>query len=159
MLQLTVFRGPFLLCCCKFSTKIFFYRPVNSEKPNLVSSLIFVWVAASFIAKISSFETVAKREAFWIPSQNSEYPRIFRVKGANQNARKTLSTDLVNTKHVIMFSYNSGIPFWGRFSEEEGFSTWQITEAFLDNRCSSVLGPTKRVVTQSIRDERRLASV
>ena len=30
-------------------------------------------------------------------SQNSEKPRIFRVTGANQNARKLLSTDLVNT--------------------------------------------------------------
>ena len=30
--------------------------------------------------------------------QNSEYPRIFQVMGANQNARKLLSTDLVNTK-------------------------------------------------------------
>ena len=36
-------------------------------------------------------------QPFWIPSQNSEYPRIFRVRGANQNARKLLSTDLVNT--------------------------------------------------------------
>ena len=35
---------------------------------------------------------------FWIPSQNSEYPRIFRDTGANQNARKSLSTDLVSTK-------------------------------------------------------------
>ena len=33
-------------------------------------------------------------------SQNSEYPRIFQVTGANQNARKLLSTDLVNTKKV-----------------------------------------------------------
>ena len=31
-------------------------------------------------------------------SQNSEYPRIFEVTGANQNAWKLLSTDLVNTK-------------------------------------------------------------
>ena len=30
--------------------------------------------------------------------QNDEYPRIFQVTGANQNARKLLSTDLVNTK-------------------------------------------------------------
>ena len=36
---------------------------------------------------------------FSVRSQNSEYPRIFRVMGANQNARKLLSTDLVNTKH------------------------------------------------------------
>ena len=34
----------------------------------------------------------------WIPSQISEYPRIFRVTGANQNARKLLFTDLANTK-------------------------------------------------------------
>ena len=31
--------------------------------------------------------------------QNSEYPRIFRVTGANQNAQKLLSTDLVNTNN------------------------------------------------------------
>ena len=34
---------------------------------------------------------------FSLHSQNSEYPRIFRVTGANQNARKKLSADLVNT--------------------------------------------------------------
>ena len=35
--------------------------------------------------------------AFFSPFANSEYPRTFRVTGANQNARKLLSTDLVNT--------------------------------------------------------------
>ena len=35
---------------------------------------------------------------FSLRSQNSEYLRIFQVMGANQNARKLLSTDLVNTK-------------------------------------------------------------
>ena len=35
-------------------------------------------------------------------SQNSEYPRIFQVTGANQNARKLLSTDLVNTKMLCL---------------------------------------------------------
>ena len=30
-------------------------------------------------------------------SQKSEYSRIFQVTGANQNAQKLLSTDLVNT--------------------------------------------------------------
>ena len=34
---------------------------------------------------------------FSLRSQNSEYPRIVQVTGANQNARKLLSTDLVNT--------------------------------------------------------------
>ena len=32
----------------------------------------------------------------------SEYPRIFQVTGANQNARKLLSTDLVNTKMLYL---------------------------------------------------------
>ena len=36
---------------------------------------------------------------FSLHSQNSEYPWIFQVTGANQNARKLLSTDLVNTKY------------------------------------------------------------
>ena len=39
---------------------------------------------------------------FSLGSQNSEYPRIFRVTGANQNARKLLSTDLVNTNIFYM---------------------------------------------------------
>ena len=34
---------------------------------------------------------------FSLRPQNSEYPRIFRVTGANQNARILLSTDLLNT--------------------------------------------------------------
>ena len=34
---------------------------------------------------------------FSLSSQNSEYPRIFQVMGANQNMRKLLSTDLVYT--------------------------------------------------------------
>ena len=43
-------------------------------------------------------ELLQNKKPFWILSQNSEYPRIFWVTGANQNARKLLSTDLVNTK-------------------------------------------------------------
>ena len=39
---------------------------------------------------------------FSVRSQNSEYPRIFRITGANQNARKLLSTDLVNTNNYYM---------------------------------------------------------
>ena len=36
---------------------------------------------------------------FSLRLQNSECPRIFQVTGANQNARKLLSTDLVNTNN------------------------------------------------------------
>jgi len=48
------------------------------------------------MATISSSETFTKRN-FSLRSQNSEYPTIFQVTGANQNAQKLLSTDLVNT--------------------------------------------------------------
>ena len=40
---------------------------------------------------------------FSLRTQNSECPRIFRVKGANQNARKLLSTDLVNTNYYYYY--------------------------------------------------------
>ena len=39
---------------------------------------------------------------FSLRSQNSEYPRIFQVTGANQNVRKLLPTDLVNTKMLYL---------------------------------------------------------
>ena len=38
----------------------------------------------------------------WHRSQNREQPRIFRVTGAKQNARKLLFTDLVNTNFVYL---------------------------------------------------------
>ena len=43
-----------------------------------------------------------KTRHFSLCSQNSEYPRIFRVTGANQNARKLLSTDLVITNKIYL---------------------------------------------------------
>ena len=55
-------------------------------------------------SSISSSKTLRKTTLHFSPrSQNSEYPRIFRVTGANQNARKLLSTDLVNTNVFILF--------------------------------------------------------
>ena len=54
------------------------------------------------MATISSSETFAKWSTrhFSLRSQNSEYPRIFQVTGANQNVWKLLSTDLVNTNVI-----------------------------------------------------------
>ena len=43
------FGDHFLLFCCKFSGKFFFYWPVNTDKPNFV--FIFVGAADSFTAK------------------------------------------------------------------------------------------------------------
>ena len=64
MFQLTVFWDHFLtIFFANSEGKFFFYRPVNTNKPNFVSLLVFVGTAASFTAKISSFKTVAKQEA------------------------------------------------------------------------------------------------
>ena len=41
---------------------------------------------------------------FSLRLQNSEYPRIFQVTGANQNTRKLLSTDLVNTNNIYLIN-------------------------------------------------------
>ena len=81
----------------------FFYQTLTPNKPNFVYFLVFVGTAASFTAKISSFETIANEKPFWIPYQNSEYPRIFGVTGANQNVQKLLSTDLGNTNMGYFF--------------------------------------------------------
>ena len=81
--------------------KIIFYPPVNTDKPKLVAFLVFACTTAWFIAQISFFENLSKRGAIlaqfakqWIANG------IFRVTGANQNARKLLFTDLVNTNKV-----------------------------------------------------------
>ena len=81
------FGDHFLWFCCKFSKKFIFYLPVNAEKPDFVSLFVFVAAAASFTAKILSFETLAKREAIlnpdskqWIskdiPSYGSQSERV-----------------------------------------------------------------------------------
>ena len=57
----------FLWFRCKLSKNFLFYWPVNTNKPNFASFLVFVGAAASFTATISSFETVAKREAILNP--------------------------------------------------------------------------------------------
>ena len=48
-------------------------------------------------ATISSSEPFAKRRTIFLSVRKTECRRIFQVTGANQNARKLLSTDLVNT--------------------------------------------------------------
>ena len=68
MFQLTVFWDHFLMIFLQIQIlENFFYRPVNTNKPNFVSLLVFVGTAASFTAKISFFKTVAKREAILNP--------------------------------------------------------------------------------------------
>ena len=93
-----MFRGSFFYYFVANSVRNFFlFQPVNTDKPHFVSFLVFVGAAASFTAKIHLLKLSRNEKPIEIPSQNSEYPRIFWVREANQNARKLLSTDLVNT--------------------------------------------------------------
>ena len=47
--------------------KIIFYPPVNTDKPKLVAFLVFARTTAWFIAQISFFENVSKRDAILAP--------------------------------------------------------------------------------------------
>ena len=76
-------------------------------------------------------------------SQNSEYPRIFRVTGANQNARKLLSTDLVNTyddysrssiaKAWHLPKIRTALYFALKPVPEPLLSVWKMTNKVLDD--------------------------
>ena len=46
---------------------VIFYLPVNTDKPKFVAFLVFSCTTASFIAQISSFENVSKRDAILAP--------------------------------------------------------------------------------------------
>ena len=58
-----ILSNAFLRFCCKFSKKIIFCLPVNTEKLKFVAFLVFVCSTASFIAQISSSKNFSKRDA------------------------------------------------------------------------------------------------
>ena len=80
----------------------YLYQQTPTRQSQSLSWYLFVrllHLSLKFrLPKMSRNETPS-----WLRSQNSEQPRIFRVTGANQNARKVLFTDLVNTKIKISF--------------------------------------------------------
>ena len=79
---------------------------IHRSSPTLRGIFVLVFIkldGEKNASSISSSQTFAKRRAIFLSvRQNSEYPRIFQVTGANQNARKLLSTDLVNTKMLYL---------------------------------------------------------
>ena len=92
-----MFRRSILWFCCKFSKEIFF-PPTETPTSQILSLSWYLLVQLLHLPLKFHLSKLSRNEKpFWIPSQNSEYPRIFRVTGANQNARKLLSTDLVIT--------------------------------------------------------------
>ena len=79
------------------------------DKPNFVSFLVFAGATASFFFFKFHLSKLSRNEKpFRNLSENSEYPMILRVTGANQNAPKLLSTDhdLVNTNMFILTNNN-----------------------------------------------------
>ena len=56
-----------------------------------------------------------KRRAIFLSVRNSEYPRIFQVTGANQNARKLLSTDFI--LYIIQLSPEGEVNSGGYIGE------------------------------------------
>ena len=63
-----MFQESVFMILLQIQEEIFFlYRPVNTDKPNFVSFLVFVDAAASFTAKIVPFKTVTKQEAILNP--------------------------------------------------------------------------------------------
>ena len=58
--------------CCKFSMKIIFYLPLNTDKPKFITFLVFVCTTASFIREISSSENVSKRDVKDVSSYGSQ---------------------------------------------------------------------------------------
>ena len=64
--NLQTFRTDFVKCI--FTILV----PENTDKPKFVAFLVFVCMTASFIAQISSFENVSKRDAILAPVANSE---------------------------------------------------------------------------------------
>ena len=72
------------------------YPPLFTD-PNSCFIIYWIrWIKKRFFNFFSWTFRETKRH-FSPRSQNKEYPTIFKVTGANQNARKLLSTDLVNT--------------------------------------------------------------
>ena len=93
------FEDHFIWFCCKFSENLIFF--LQTSKRRQAKFCPSFWYLLEqllhFPLKFHLSKLSRNERPFWIPSQNSEYPRIFWDTEANQNARKSPSTDLVNT--------------------------------------------------------------
>ena len=66
----------------------------------------------TYYLKFRLSENVSKRDAVLAPVTNSQWPRIFRITGANQNTRKLLFTDLVNELPQVKLNETALQAFW-----------------------------------------------
>ena len=86
--------------CCKFSMKIIFYLPVNTDRPKFVAFLVFVCMTSLFITQISSIKNVLKQDAILAPVAKQWIAKdILSYESQSKCALIcALFTDLVNTK-------------------------------------------------------------
>ena len=88
-IQWTVFQESFFMILLQIQWEIFFLAASKRRQAQFCLHLSLTF----YISKL-----LRNGLPFGISSKNSECQRIFRVTGANQNAWKLLSTDLLNTK-------------------------------------------------------------
>ena len=104
----------FVECCsttgCKLIQKNIFPAIVKYDKPNFPVFLAFKFAdtAVLFVVKMSSSETVPKRKPCILtpfPKQRMAKDNPSYMQGANQNVRKLLCADLVNTNDCYRFRF------------------------------------------------------
>ena len=82
--------------CCKFNRIKIFYLSVNLNNPNSFAFLAFVGTAASFDARMNSFETAMKRDTILTPIPKRRIAKDIASYRSQSNCTKLVSTDLVH---------------------------------------------------------------
>ena len=82
--------------CCKFCRIKIFYLSVNLNNPNSFAFLAFVGTAASFDARMNSFETAMKRDTILTPIPKRRIAKDIASYRSQSNCTKLVSTDLVH---------------------------------------------------------------
>ena len=104
--KLKVFRGSFFYDFVAKSVRNFFSTDQLTSTSQILSlSWYLLEQLLHLPLKFHLTKLSGNEKPFWIPSQKSEFPRIFRVTGANQNTRKSLSTDWWILKYKVLFVY------------------------------------------------------
>ena len=81
---------------CKLNRIKIFYLPVNLNNPNSFAFLVFVDTAASFDARMNSFETAMKRDTILTPIPKRRIAKDIASYRSQSNCTKLVSTDLVH---------------------------------------------------------------
>ena len=85
------------------------FLPTTKHRQDIVRRFPGICLHDCFIYRLNFvFQKCLERRRHLDSGRQSEKPRILRVTGAKQNARKLLCTDLVNTKTFYLWSLPLG---------------------------------------------------